>query len=279
MDAKILTIKKKNILQISKYLDYRSCINLTYTNKTIKSHLRNNLINIFDTQYLQLSNKDLNKYKSKDNLIYEILNKKNLKENISIIKIQFETTLKNSDLYPISKYNNLKEIIINGCHGINDDYFKLFKNELKITLLELYWMPQIKDIAQFLSIINKELLIYLNLSGCKNLLKENFNLILEFSNLESLDLTRCTSLTDDIIYLISKKNKNIKKLILYAIPYLKGNFLSNLSNKLESLDICGNQVIVDHDICSLKSQIIKHINLVSLDYNYVIKINRLGAIN
>jgi len=68
------------------------------------------------------------------------------------------------------------------------------------------------------------------------------------------------------------ENENLKKLNLYALPYLRCNFLDEMKCSLEFLDICGNTSILDEIFIrnAHKLENLKYLNLVIFYYNLVV---------
>jgi hypothetical protein len=78
-------------------------------------------------------------------------------------------------------------------------------------------------------------------------------------------LTRCVGLTDDILADITN-NPKLKKLNLYALPFLECQFFNSMTCKLQFLDICGNTSIVDESFINNADKFteLRYLNLVRL---------------
>lgn len=87
-------------------------------------------------------------------------------------------------------------------------------------------------------------------------------------------MTRCIGLQDAMLNELVKL-KDLKHLNLYALPYLKCEFLKEISNKedckLEFLDLCGNLQVVDEQFIQAAKSLgnLKYLNLVYIYINYI----------
>lgn len=260
----------KHYYSIIKFMDFQSEVNFSFSTKEI-------LIKFKTTPTLTTKNRTF-----KTSLLSEEEVIKRLLSNTSLTRISLQfKSVEDNHLNPILSLKKLKELTINGCHSVSDDLINSIENVEELTYVELYWMPQLKNISKILMNISKSTtnFSYLNLSGCKNINSNCFDLIAPLSKLTFLDLTRC-SINDKQITEISIRLRLLKHLNLYAIPYLKCEFLEYLSDNIEFLDLCGNQVVEDKDVLKMKTGKLKYLNLVCYISIFILFICiRLGVID
>lgn len=247
------------------FLDFNDKIKLVNTSRVLrKILLSEDFISKFTSE--EFLNQDKTNIK---NVIKKVL-KNNTNSgssfNLKSVFLQFVNDITSEDLHLLNKNNKISELSINACHKVNQDLFNSLKNFTNLTKLELYWMPQINNLEAFFSGNNANSLVEINFSGCIGLTEKTYELMISncSDNLKTLNLTRNLGLNDTLIKNIAKKFKKLEVLNLYALSKLNPDFLSLLGENLELLDICGNQLVVDHHIYSIKSKKIKHLNLVSL---------------
>lgn len=242
----------KYYYSIVNFMDFKSEVNFSFSSKEI-------LLKFKSTSTLTTKNRT---FKTSQLSEEEVI--KRLLSNISLTRISLQfKSVDDKHLNSILSLKKLEELTINGCHLVTDDLINNIKNVKELTYLELYWMPQLKDVSKILTniSISSTNFSYLNLSGCKNINSQCFDLISSLSKLTFLDLTRC-SINDKQITEISIRLRLLKHLNLYAIPYIKCEFLEYLTDSIEFLDLCGNQVVEDKDVLKMKTGKLKYLNLV-----------------
>lgn len=263
-----------NFDSISKYLDYYTRLQICFLCRELKNKVSHKVLSTFSTNNQSLTHKLLDE----NQIISKII--ETWQKHLKVIYLEFKS-IEDNHIFSISKLELLQELSINGCHQVTDQFFEYFserKENLILTKLELYWMPQITKIISLLQVPGLVSNIEtLNLSGCKNLEDSNFSLIAEMINLKYLDLTRCSSIKNSQLQNIVQKCQKLKNLCLYALPHISGVFMQHLSSNLEYLDVCGNTSLEDRDITELKCYQLKYLNLVS--YSQIINTFRLGALN
>ena len=223
----------KNIFLL---VDYLTLYQLKYTNKNF-----NKVIN--DSKLCEVLDLRNIKYPKENNVIYKILTKHN--NFLKKIILEFREI---NDTHVFKFTNKLTHINLNYCQKITDEsLLYISKTCNQLTHLELYIIPNLTDKGLKEIIINCKEIEHLNLSGCKKFTDRSLMLIPEnLKKLKVINLTRCLGVTDEFLIELVKKSAYLEYLNLYALPDLLCTFLEHLSNdKLEFLDLCGNQCVTD----------------------------------
>ena len=235
-------------------LDYLTKYNLKYTCKNIKKRIEDLKLDTI----LDLRN---TKFENENNTVYKILFKhKNFLTKIILEFIDINNT-------HVKRFTNkLTYINLNYCQKIdNDALIHISNNCPELTHLELYIIPNLSDKGLKEVIMKCPKLVYLNLSGCSHFTEESLSLLPKYlPKIEFIDLTRNYGLNDKCLEEIVSGCLELKYLNLYALPKLKMTFLNHIKcQKLEFLDMCGNQNVTD-ELFKKASEVlnnIKHLNV------------------
>ena len=256
-------LSQKSLVNIFQFLDYLTQFQIKYTCKKINAIFKETELGTT----LDLRNV---KYPRENNVIYKILNKHKFLKKVILEFREINDT-------HVMKFNpNITYINLNYCQRLTDNSLVFISKTCPLlTHLELYIIPSLTD--KGLSEIFKHCtkISYLNLSGCKHFTDESLMLITKnLKDLSFLDLTRCLGLTDKFLIELMKNNSKLTHLNLYALPELECTFLGEMCfNKLEFLDLCGNQGVNDE----LLEKAAKFLtNIKSLNFSWCKKVTDKG---
>ncbi|XP_054824807.1 F-box protein At3g58530 isoform X5 [Prosopis cineraria] len=175
--------------------------------------------------------------------------------NVKQINLEFAQDIDDTHLILLKtkcsdSLKGLDSLNLNGCQKISDEGVEAITSCCpQLKSFSIYWNVRLTDAGLRHLVKNCKGIIYLNISGCKNISDQSLEFVAEnYSELESLNLT---SFTDEVY-------KEISLLV-----------------HLKLLDLCGAQNLSDEGLSSIS----KCKNLITLNLTWCVRVTDEGVIS